>query len=126
MTTRGQRVLLIQAVEDAVIDDVAVISAAEKREVIAALQRCIDRLEGNFRVPRNESGYVTEVERAVDDLSDAAYRLDLLIPAEGRREGRRQEWFRAHRDAWEEARLTENLAIAGERLLSAIRALVGD
>lgn len=44
--TKGQRALLIQAVQNLLSDeDIADMSAAEKRKVIAALQRCIDRLE---------------------------------------------------------------------------------
>ena len=47
MTTKARRAILIQAVQNLLSDeDIADMSAAEKRKVIAALQRCIDRLQG--------------------------------------------------------------------------------
>ena len=46
-TTKGQRALFIGAVQNLFTDeDIAEMSAAEKRKFIAALQHCIDKLKG--------------------------------------------------------------------------------
>jgi hypothetical protein len=45
-TTKARRAILVQAVQNLLTDDdIADMSAAEKRKVIAALQDCIDRLK---------------------------------------------------------------------------------
>lgn len=47
MKTKGQRALVILGVQKLLTDeDIADMSAKEKREAVAVLQRCIDLLEG--------------------------------------------------------------------------------
>jgi hypothetical protein len=46
MTTKGQRAIVIAAVDNLLTDEeIADMSAAERRKVIAALQHTIDRLK---------------------------------------------------------------------------------